>query len=383
MNRALTRKIVAFGCGTALWLGCLRLGVDAVRPTPDELADQLTVGLAAGWEDGPDRTERAVNPEWDFMSRTYVVLALANEALADPERAQAVVPIVDRIIDSTLEAENEGGVHHFLLPYSRRGAFRDSRGRSLFVDGELALMMAARQMIAADDRYLARLRERVGFIEAAMEAGPALSGESYPNECWTFCNTTALAALAVADAATGDDHSDLGRRWVERAKADLVDEETGLLVSSYDWDGNHLDGPEGSSLWMVSHNLLLIDPEFAEDQFRRSKASLSRDFVGFGWSAEWPRGHGKFADVDSGPVVPLLDASPGSSGLAILGASAFGDEDMRDDLLRSLEFAAFPVHDGAQTHYAAAGTIGSAVVAYALRFGPLWREVSAAKEARA
>ncbi len=87
--------------------------------------------------------------------------------------------------------------------------------------------------------------------------------------------------------------------------------------------------------------------------------------------------------MDSGPVVPLLDASPGASGLAILGASAFGDEDMRDDLLRSLEFAAFPVHDGAQTHYAAAGTIGSAVVAYALRFGPLWREVSAAKEARA
>lgn len=317
------------------------------------------------------------------MSRTYLVLALANEALADADRKAEIVVAMDRVIDATLAAEDEGGANHFLLPYARRGAFRDPQGRSLFVDGELALMMAARELVAADGRYTTQLRARVRLVEAAMEAGPVLSGESYPNECWTFCNTTALAALAVSDVVLHEDHSGLRRRWVEGAKASLLDAETGLLVSSYDWDGNHLDGPEGSSLWMTAHNLLLIDPEFAHDQFSRSKRALSRDFVGFGWSREWP-GHGAaFADVDSGPVVPLLDASPGASGLAILGASAFGDDEMRDDLLRSLEFAAFPVREGEETHYAAAGTIGSSVVAYALRFGPLWQEVSRAAEARA
>ena len=78
-------------------------------------------------------------------------------------------------------------------------------------------------------------------------------------------------------------------------------------------------------------------------------------------------------DVDSGIVVPLLDASPGASGLALLGAAAFEDEDTRDALLRSMELAAVPTEGpGGARWYAAAGRIGNAVAAYAFHFGPLW-----------
>ena len=58
---------------------------------------------------------------------------------------------------------------------------------------------------------------------ASMQESPVLSGESYPDECWMFCNSVALAAIRMADVLDGTDHSELLRRWVEMAKRKLTD----------------------------------------------------------------------------------------------------------------------------------------------------------------
>jgi hypothetical protein len=123
---------------------------------------------------------------------------------------------------------------------------------------------------------------------------------------------------------------------------------------------------------MSAHNLLLVDPAFAREQFERAREELYRSAFGIGWAREWPTTGAALTDIDSGPVVPVLDASPGSSGMAVLAATAFGDDAMRDQLLRSLELAAFPIDEDRRRRYAAAGKIGNTVVAYALHFGPLW-----------
>jgi hypothetical protein len=98
-----------------------------------------------------------------------------------------------------------------------------------------------------------------------------------------------------------------------------------LLVSSYSFGGVPQDGPEGSSIWMVAHNLLIVDRPFAEDQYRRAKTELAANVLGFGYAREWPKTWEGPMDVDSGPIVPALGISPGSSGLALIGASMFGD----------------------------------------------------------
>jgi hypothetical protein len=74
--------------------------------------------------------------------------------------------------------------------------------------------------------------------------------------------------------------------------------------------------------------------------------------------------------------VPLLDVSPGSSGFALLGASAFSDDDYLASLITTLDFAAFPVRDGATLRYAASNQVGDAALLYALSFGPLWARVT-------
>src|SRR6185295_13694576 len=101
------------------------------------------------------------------------------------------------------------------------------------------------------------------------------------------------------------------RAWVESAKQRLVEPRTGLLVSSYHLDGRWKDGPEGSSIWMAIHDLMIVDEAFARDQYARARRELIGDALGFGYAREWPRGARGATDVDSGPIIPLLDASAG------------------------------------------------------------------------
>jgi hypothetical protein len=129
---------------------------------------------------------------------------------------------------------------------------------------------------------------------------------------------------------------------------------------------------------MTASNLLLVDEAFARDQYARARTELGASFLGFGWAREWPerRGSSRMApqgDVDSGPLVPFIDASAGSSGLALIGASAFGDQRWLGSLLSSLELVGF--RDEGRGRYRASNGVGDAVLLYALSFGPLWQRV--------
>ena len=202
-------------------------------------------------------------------------------ALRDSCMKQAYLASIGRIISETLALERDNGFAYFLLPYGNAKLFVVSPPRSLFVDGEIALMLGLRRLVEEDAAHKLALEERVAMITERMSAGPVLSAESYPDECWAFCNAVALAALTVGDALDRTDHSALSKRWVETAKAKLTDAKTGLLVSRHAYDGSVMDGPEGSTLWMVLHALALVDP-FARDQYELAKRELSRSMLGFG-----------------------------------------------------------------------------------------------------
>ncbi|KIG19463.1 hypothetical protein DB30_02744 [Enhygromyxa salina] len=328
---------------------------------------------------------RSSNPEWDFMGRTFLVLALANLAIRQPASARRGLDVMNAVISATVAAQARHSMYFFLLPYAhpRPGGatWRQEPPRSLFIDGEIAMMLAAFLLVAprSDPRVPAHRRaliDRLELIHDQMRAGPVLSGESYPNECWTFCNTTALVASRMASALGLKVDAKLPHAWLRTATLELTDPRTNMLVSSYSWDGGHLDGPEGSSIWMSAYNLALVDPDYARGQYELAKRALGRQVLGFGFAREWPVPAPGSIDVDSGHVIPLLEASPGSSGLAILAARGFRDQAFWDQLLASLELAGFPEqHDGTR-RYRVSNQIGDAVLAYALCAGPLWARVA-------
>lgn len=357
---------------TCAWLPSVHL---FFAPKGDEgaalLARQRALLAEPAAEAATHEHLRRTNPEWDLMRRTFLALSLLDDALAEPARRDEDLRLVDGLIDALLADDRASGPYVFLLPYAhaRRFVFED---KSLFVDGEIALVLAARQLVGPRPELDAELAARVATIERLMGAGPARSGESYPDEAWTFCNTTALAALRLADARSGAHHDELATAWLDYAKAHLVDPANGLLVSSYTYEGRVLDGPEGSTIFMVAHNLLLWDEDFASDQFARAKRELSYDVLGFSLVREWPRASTSRADIDSGPIVPLLEASAGASGMAVLGAAAFHDQGLQEGLWRSMYFAAFPQRTDGTLRFRASNELGDAVMTYAGSFGPLW-----------
>lgn len=363
-------RLRALALAAGLWLPTLHCWFEA--PPRAELAERLS-RAALGQRPESIAALRQANAEWDFMGRTYFVLALANIALRDPTRAQTSIRTIDQILTETLELEERHGMRYFLMPYAQAAPFVMQPERSQFLDGEIALMLGARRLVQEEPRWAALHRERVERMIERMERSPTLSAESYPDEAWTFCNTVALAAIAMQDALEGSDHGAFFQRWVGLAKERLVDRRSGLLISSFTLEGKRKDGPEGSSIFMAAHCLELIDPAWASSQYQRAKVELIGVTLGFGWAREWPSGGAGPEDIDSGPTVPLLSANAGASGMAVLGAAAFGDDETLAALLRSLELAAYPLDRAGARRYQASNAVGDAVLLYALVQGPLWR----------
>jgi hypothetical protein len=386
LGRALI-GIAAFAVGLGIWLPAVNIPFRWFRP-PSEyrsegippLAKELAKRHLRLWTEPALRAKeldrmRVTNAEWDFMGRSFLVWSLANMALRDPSTKADDLRVIDQILDETLRLEQEHGPEFFLMPYARRKPFIVQPARSQFLDGEIAWMLAMRRVVEEKPEYRAPLTERARLMVERMEKSPVLSAESYPDECWTFCNTIALASLRMADFLDGSDHSQFIARWIETAKAKLTHPGTGMLVSSYQLDGTFLDGPEGSSIWMSIHALQLVDPVFAEDQYRRARKELGRIVAGFGFSREWPASWKGQIDVDSGLVVPWLEASPGASGLALVGAASFDDAPYLEALHVSLDFAGFPRKQDGALQYCASNQVGDAVLLYSTVLGPMWRKV--------
>ncbi|MCU1283451.1 MAG: putative hydrolase [bacterium] len=372
------RGAAALLAATAIWLPCLHwcfrpalAGERSQALAKRQLAqlDDAALGAAAL------APARAANPEWDLMGQTFVAWALANDALRNPAEANAAVKRIDRMLASILAVERRRGFRAYLLPYAE-GPYAVQPDRSLFVDSEVALTAALRRLVRDDDEAIRTLsRERIEVMAAAMRRAPLGLVESYPHEGWTFDHAVALAAIRVVDRLDGSDHRDVIARVLATMRTRLRDPQSGLVASSFTPAGAVLDGPEGSTLWMTLHCLAAVDEPFARAQYAIARRELGRSFLGFAWASEWPASRRGARDIDSGAVVPLLDVSAGSSGLAFVAAATFGDGDFLRELGTTLELGAFPIDDRHGRRYAASNQVGDAVLLYAAKLGPAWERV--------
>src|SRR5436190_3256109 len=267
---------VAMAVASVIWLPCLHFVF--AKPVSEfrqarglsPVAQQLAARHLQLWNE-PALLEkelqrmRASNAEWDFMGRTFLVWSLANMGLRDSDSKPRYLHTMDQIIDETLRLEKDKGMCFFLMPYAKGRPYVMTPARSLFLDGEIALMLASRRMVEEKPEYKKLLAERVDLMTERLKQSPHFIIESYPDECWTFDHCVALDAMKMADYLDGSDHSELIRNWVAMAKQKLVHRESGLLISSFTTDGVGMDGPEGSSIWLVAHCLQILDADFARD----------------------------------------------------------------------------------------------------------------------
>jgi hypothetical protein len=378
--------LIALMMAAIIWLPCLHFIF--AKPVsnfwqPQGLspkAAQLAARQLQLWTDPALRERelnkmRASNAEWDFMGRSYLVWSLANMSLREPASKQIYLQTMDQIIDETLRLEKQEGMTFFLMPYAKDHPYLVRPAHSLFLDGEIALMLAARRTVEEKPEYKALFTERVNGMVDRFQKSRKMLLESYPDECWTFDHCVALDAIKMADHLDGTDHSALIRDWIAMAKTKLVDPKSGLLISAFQTGGTPIYGPEGSSIWMVAHSLQLLDEDFARDQYQRARKELGAVTLGFGYAHEWPKSWKGDPDIDSGPIIPWFEISAGSSGMAFIGASSFGDEKFLAPLAATLDFAGFPSRDGGRLKYCASNQVGDAALLYAATLGPLWQKI--------
>jgi hypothetical protein len=393
LGKRLLSGFIALVISGCLWLACLSFffthrasefyRASGLSPRARSLANhQMDLWATPALRERELQKMRASNAEWDFMGRSFFVWSLANMALTDPSSKTAHLEIIDQIIDETTRLESEKGMYFFLMPYARLRPFVKQPAHSLFLDGEIALMMAARCLVEPHPRYETLLQERVGNIVQRFEGSSRLALESYPNECWMFDHVLALVAIRAADKLSGADHSVLIQKWLTMAREKLVHRESGLLISSFTTDLSPLDGPEGSSIWMIAHCLQVLDEKFARDQFERARRELARTTLGFSYAREWPDSWRGTADIDSGPIIPVFKISAGSSGMAFIGAAAFHDESLISTLTATLDFAGFPAVKAGRLHYCASNQVGDAALLYAATLGPLWEKILSTTNSR-
>src|SRR5437660_1412246 len=87
----------------------------------------------------------------------------------------------------------------FLMPYAKARPYEIQPARSLFLDGEIALMMAARRALEEKPEYQTLMTERIHFMVERMQGNPLPIAESYPNECWMFEHVVVIGASAFQD----------------------------------------------------------------------------------------------------------------------------------------------------------------------------------------
>jgi len=377
--------LLAFVLALAIWLPCLHFFFrkplsnfyqeNGISPKARQLAARhLQLWTDPKLRQAELKKMRSSNAEWDFMGRSFLVWSLANMGLREPQMKAQYLPVMDQIIQETVKIEQQDGIYAFLMPYAKDRPYRVKPARSLFIDGEIALMMGARRMLQEEPAYKQPMTERLKLIEERWRGNPIMAAESYPDECWTFDHAVALAAFKVADRLDGTDHTALCRRWIAIAKAKLVHKESGLLVSAYETDGTPIYGPEGSTIWMVAHCLQVVDEPFARDQYERARKELGRVVLGFGYCTEWPASWQGPCDIDSGMVIPVFQVSAGSSGMAFMAASSFHDWNFLRSLNATLDMAAFPSRRNGQLKYCASNQVGDAALLYASVLGPLWEK---------
>ena len=215
-------EFFALGLASVIWLPSMHLfwrpRIAMGPATTDAIAVPMANSLENMWgsinsDHSAITPMRQVNPEWDFMGRTFFILGEANLALRRPDRKQRCLQAMDAILHDTIAMETEFGMEHFLLDYHRDNPWVETPPASIFVDGEIALCIGARRLIEEDPLWRQPFQMRIAGIVDRMERGPVLCAESYPNECWMFCNTIAMAALRMSEALDGADHSGLKTRW--------------------------------------------------------------------------------------------------------------------------------------------------------------------------
>ena len=299
------------------------------------------------------------NGEWLFGSYFAAGVGFAQIAVqqsaARPRNLERALRCVDRLLGTEARAFDTG-----MWEEDPIASLSGPNGHAAYL-GYLNLLLGLARVSDPQHRH-AQLNDRVSeALARRLRASPIGLLETYPHQVYPVDNAMVIGSLALHQRATGTDHREILRAWVETVRARYLDPATGLLIQSvYAQDGKKLDEPRGSGSTLGLLGIQYADPALAADLYRAMRGHLFRQFLGFGAVREYPPGVPGRGDIDSGPVVLGIGLSP--TGFALAGARMHGDEETFSRLFASAHLFGAPVEGDRGRAYVSGGSLGNAIL---------------------
>lgn len=288
--------------------------------------------------------------EWALYSCSMLAKALSNISILYPDTKQESINTIDSLIKTVKSPE--------LRLYDKM-RWREDPLDSLAGDkshisylSHLAWMIGNYRKIGAGDKYNALHDSLCEAMNRRILKSDCMNLPTYPRED-IYIPDMLVAIVALSDYAEQNNgkYQSTVDKWIQRAKSEWIDSETGLLRSFLPLDGDtSVKLPiKGSYSTLNTYYLTQIDTEFAKEQYARLKEVFLKDswLTGF---KEYPDGSGFLGmDVDAGPII--FGLSPSGTAFGIGCATCFNDTDLRNDLLKTAEIAGHTVLWNDKRHY--------------------------------
>ena len=309
--------------------------------------------------------------EWAMYSCSMLSASLVNISLLFPEERRNTIEKIDRLIEIVMSPE--------LRKYDadRWGEDPldswDSEKSHMSYLSILAWMISGYKTVGGGDKYDGLYYRLCNTLNWRMRNSPTLNLQTYPNEVVYIPDMlVTIVALSNFTWLCDDRYKSTITEWVNKAKNEWTDKETGLLKSFLNYDGIELSAPVvGSYSALICYYLTFVDEDFAREQYELLKKHFMQHRPLAGIREYYDRTCWLGMSIDSGPI--LFNLSPSGTAFAIGAATYFGDTDFRKRLLKTGEIAGSTVRGWNTNHYLLANfaIVGEAIT-LAMRTSVPW-----------
>ena len=309
--------------------------------------------------------------EWAMYSCSMLSAALANISILYPDEREKSVEQIDKLIEIVMSPE----VREYDAARWDEDPLEswDSEKSHMSYLSILAWMISGYKTAGGDDKYDNLYYRLCSTLNWRMREIPTLNLQTYPNEA-VYVPDMLVTLVALSNFTWQCDNRYLNtvNEWLNKAKKEWTDKETGILKSFLDYNGTELSEPtKGSYTALICYYLTFVDKDFAHEQYELLKKHFMQRIPFAGIREYYDRTCWLGMDIDSGPII--FNLSPSGTAFAIGAATYFGDTDFRNSLLKTGEIAGSTIRGWNTNHYLLANMalVGEAIT-LAMRTSVPW-----------
>ena len=324
-----------------------------VCTTPQDLLNEMPSGIGEQFQG-----------EWALYTCSVTSAALANIAILYPQNKELAIKFIGQIIDIAMSEEIR---EYDKLRWGEDpmdGIYGNLSHISYY--SHLAWMISRYKQIGGDSKYDGQYHTLCRSMNRRIRKSPIMNLPTYPGES-IYIPDMLVAIVALNNYASqySGEYSSTVKLWIERAKKEWIDKETGLLASFLVQNGNsaEVEPPvKGSYSALNCYYLSLIDTEFAKEQYECLKKNFKQTFPFVGSKEYHNRTCWFGMDIDAGPII--FNLSPSGTGFVIGAATSLEDMEFRNQLLKTAEIGGSTVTWFGKSHYLLANValVGEAII---------------------